>query len=329
MTIVTLLTFCGSRGKITPRVGVVMTDEKQLMFEAATLYYKQNHTQQEIADLLGLSRQTVSRLINDAVREGIVDIKVLNPETERKELSAAITKEFGIKEAVICPVSRDNTLLRQKMTVSSAADYLLPLFKAGGLNIALSWGRTIMALCDEIEVCKTEGNTVFPLFGATDDVDECFLSNALARTLADKISASLKFAWFPYLAENPEDTELFKKTSYYKNIKSLWENIDIAVVGIGNADVLRYFEKNFGYENAPEDVIGDVATHFFSKSGELLDLFENSLCASSTDLKKAKTTVAVAFGDDKAEAIASALKTGLCDVLITDEYTAKAIIKAK
>ena len=42
-----------------------MKDEKLLMAEAAILYYRENKTQQEIAKLLSLSRQTVSKLLSD------------------------------------------------------------------------------------------------------------------------------------------------------------------------------------------------------------------------------------------------------------------------
>ena len=53
-----------------------MESEKRLMAEAAILYYEKKCTQQEIADAMGLSRQTVSRLLNDAIKENIVEINI-------------------------------------------------------------------------------------------------------------------------------------------------------------------------------------------------------------------------------------------------------------
>lgn len=46
-----------------------MHDDKSLMYQAAVLYYGDKKTQQEIAQLMGISRQTVLKLLNDAVRE--------------------------------------------------------------------------------------------------------------------------------------------------------------------------------------------------------------------------------------------------------------------
>src|SRR5687768_14576908 len=51
----------------------------QLLYTAATLYYVQDATQAEIADRLGTSRATVSRLLSEARRQGIVRIEVIEP----------------------------------------------------------------------------------------------------------------------------------------------------------------------------------------------------------------------------------------------------------
>ena len=53
-----------------------MENSKKQMAEAAVLYYEKEYTQQEIANLMGLSRQTVSKLLTDAVKENIVEIKI-------------------------------------------------------------------------------------------------------------------------------------------------------------------------------------------------------------------------------------------------------------
>ncbi len=302
-----------------------MHDEKLLMAEAATLYYKKNRTQQEIADTLKLSRQTVSKLLNDAIKEQVVEITIHNPKADCEWLEQQLHERFGV-DSVVCSVSGNNESVRQLKTVKTAAEYLTPLAEKGGLRIAVSWGRTIEALAEELPRTNTKGNLVFPLFGATDHGKLCFSSNELARDIADKFGAGVQYAWFPYLPDNTEDCKLFKTTSYYKKLQSLWENIDLAIVGIGNTEVLELFGKTFGYREQHAEVIGDIATHFFTKDGKFLDLYDNTLCVSAENLKTAKQTVAIACGTDKAEAIVGALHTGWIDTLITDEYTAKELL---
>ena len=75
-----------------------MKTEKILMSEVATLYYKKNLTQQEIAETLHLTRQTVSKLLSDAIEEKIVEIIIHDPQKDCKELEERIRAAFGIRD---------------------------------------------------------------------------------------------------------------------------------------------------------------------------------------------------------------------------------------
>lgn len=301
-------------------------NKKEQMREAAILYYEKKYTQNEIAATMNLTRQTVSKLLNDAIIENVVEIKIHNPETLRTELEREFCRRFELKNTVICNVSTNDEALCQLMTVKTAAEYIMPLIEEGKKKIALSWGRTIQMLIPELWNVNVSDNIVFPLFGATDQVQSYYLSNELARSFADKINAKVKYAWFPYCADSKEDCEFFKKTSYFKKLHDLWCDIDIAIVGIGNDRIVQEFEKIFGYNKNSALTVGDISTHFFDKNGQFFDMYENTLCASKENLKNAKETIAVACGKDKIEAIAGALRTQIIDTLITDEYTAKKIL---
>lgn len=303
-----------------------MDFQKKQMHEAAILYYEKKHTQNEIAKIMNLSRQTVSKLLNEAIKEGIVEIKIKNPEIVCSNLERDLCDKFKIKNAVVCGVSNDNDSLCMLMTVQKAADYLRSVIEKGNQKIAISWGRTIEMLISKFGDVVGTGNIVFPLFGATDREESYFLSNELARSFADKIGAAIKYAWFPYLADSVEDCKLFKKTSYYKTLYELWNDIDIAVLGIGNSDIIRAFGQVFGYSEKCNTAVGDISTHFFNSDGEFIDIYENTLCATKENLKNARQTIAVASGKSKTEAIIGALRTDIIDTLITDEYTAERIL---
>ena len=304
-----------------------MKTEKTLMSEVATLYYKKNMTQQEIAETLHLSRQTVSKLLSDAIDEKIVEIIIHDPEEDCKELEERICAAFGIRGCVVCSVSGKNELTNRLMTVRAAVDYILPVLLKGGHKIAVYWGRTIQEFINTLPETSTSGNTVFPLFGATDNQNDYFASNELARKMADKLDATLKCAWFPYLTESQEECALIKQLSYYKTMQEMWDGADLAILGIGNTEILDIFGKTFGYSDIHSQAIGDVATHFFDKSGGFINLYRNTLCASVDNIKNAKESIAIACGKEKAEAIAGALKTKMIDTLITDEHTARRVLE--
>lgn len=306
-----------------------MNIQKKQMQEAAILYYEKKYTQNEIANIMNLSRQTVSKILNDAIKEKVVEIKIHNPEIACMELEKEICDKFGISNAVVCGVSSADESLCLLITVKSAVEHIYSLIEKGNQKIAISWGKTVEMLISEFCERNTLNNIVFPLFGATDQEKSYYLSNELARSFADKIGANVKYAWFPYRPDSVDDWKLFKKTSYYKKLYDLWNDIDIAIVGIGNREIIRTFGENFGHEEKYASAIGDISTHFFDENGNILDLYENTLCAEKDSLKRAKQTIAIACGKDKTDAIIGALKTGIIDTLITDEYTAKNILTAE
>lgn len=304
-----------------------MQSEKILLSEVATLYYQKNMTQQEIAESLHLSRQTVSKLLNDAIEEKIVEIIIHDPQKDCEELEEQLCAVFDIRNCVVCSVSGRNESVHRLMTVKAAVDYLLPILRKGNLKIALSWGRTIQELIQNLPELSTTGNTVFPLFGATDNEHSYFSSNELARKMANKLDAIPKCAWFPYMADSDRDSALLRQLDYYKQMQQMWNTADLAILGIGNTEILDVFGKIFGYSDIHNQAIGDIATHFFDQNGRFINLYRNTLCASVDNIKNAKESIAIACGKEKAEAIAGALRTNMIDTLITDEHTARQVLK--
>ena len=59
-----------------------MENLKRQVTEVAILYYKENMTQQQIAEKLGLTRQTISKLLKIAIEERIVQITINDPEKQ-------------------------------------------------------------------------------------------------------------------------------------------------------------------------------------------------------------------------------------------------------
>lgn len=82
-----------------------MESEKlKKVIEAARLYYLLDYNQNQIADKLGVSRPTVSRLLQIAKNEGIVQIKITDPMEDSEQLSkhllqtsASMQSQYDIK----------------------------------------------------------------------------------------------------------------------------------------------------------------------------------------------------------------------------------------
>ena len=73
----------------------MQADELSLATRAAWLSYVGNHTQEEIAGRLGVSRIKVNRLIGQAVRAGLVHVFVEGTAAECIALEEAIAAPLG------------------------------------------------------------------------------------------------------------------------------------------------------------------------------------------------------------------------------------------
>lgn len=74
------------------------SDKLTKAIEAAKMYYLFDYNQNEIAKKLGVSRPTVSRLLQQAKSEGIVQIKIIDSTIDVKELSAQLEQTFKLKK---------------------------------------------------------------------------------------------------------------------------------------------------------------------------------------------------------------------------------------
>ena len=73
---------------------------------------------------------------------------------------------------------------------------------------------------------------------------------------------------------------------------------------------------------------GDICGHFFDAAGDICDraLDDRLLAVSRENLRSKPLSIGVAGGAGKVAAIRAALKGKWCNVLVTDEKTASAVL---
>lgn len=304
-----------------------------LLSKVSTLYYVQNQTQQEIAQRLGVSRPTISRLLQYAQDHGIVQITVAPQHGVYLELEATLEERFRLDTAQIVSVERDGSDLLQQLGAAAAA-YLARTVKPN-LSIGLAWGTTLQAMVRAVNPIPTDGARVVQTLGGIGPPDAEAYASALVRRLARALSASPILLPAPGVVATRAARDALRKDPHVNAALQQLDSLDMVFVGIGSLasnTVLNdgmSLPKGAYAELVAAGAVGDIALRFFTADGATAtsSLEDRVLGISVDQLRRTPRVVGVAGGPSKVEAILAALRADLLDVLITDFETAEALLK--
>ncbi len=79
------------------------SETASLRLRAAWLYYNQGLTQKDVAEQLGISRTTVIRLLDEAMRRSEVQIWINEGIDDCVELAIKLERAYGLDEAIVVP----------------------------------------------------------------------------------------------------------------------------------------------------------------------------------------------------------------------------------
>ena len=160
-------------------------------------------------------------------------------------------------------------------------------------------------------------------------------SGALARRLAQKLGGEVLDLSAPAVADSPGDADVLRNQRDIRRALDLARSADVALLGVGNLSPAQSGFVKGGFLNSEElaalaagGAVGDMGGHIFTVDGCLFDKQYDDRIIGVTldDLKNIATTIAVAAGSAKTEAILGALRTGAVTVLVTDDRTAGNIL---
>ncbi len=135
---------------------------------AAWLYYENQLTQNEIAQMIGVSRATIVNYLQEARQRGVVRI-LINPEiATRTHIARKLTARFGLSEALVIPSEKSFTAEARLKALGAGGARLMERMVKPGETVCVSWGRTVLAVADAISMPQPmEGLTVVQVTGCS------------------------------------------------------------------------------------------------------------------------------------------------------------------
>lgn len=310
-------------------------NELAQMFQAARLYYEDNRTQAQIARTLKTSRPTVSRLLQQARQEGIVQIKIVDPNSTHSALEEQLLAAFPLVEAIVVSVESAAVDVTRHRIGQAAARYLERTLQNGD-RVGIGWGRTLSEVVNALEPRRPVRIQVIPLIGGLGQIAPAFQVHELARTMAAAFGATWQNFYVPALVESDRIAASLLRSADVRQVAVQWQSLDVAIVGIGNVDFETDLQMLFVDYLTPETqarlrharAVGDICVRFFDAQGKpCARVIRGVVGIELKQLKRARRRIGVAGGAAKAEALLGALRGRYINVLITDEPAARRVLE--
>ncbi|MCB9452821.1 MAG: sugar-binding transcriptional regulator [Anaerolineaceae bacterium] len=310
------------------------SDHLRLMHTVAELYYLEGKTQLEIADVMGLSRSKVLRLLQEAREEGIVQISVINPFESVETLANTLQLKLGLSTViVVAGQSNEPTHVRKRLGYA-AAHYMGSALRQG-TTLGIGWGRTLYEVAQALEAEPTRNLTIVPFMGGLGQITPSFQVHAMARTFSEKFGGTWKTLYAPALVEDAAIYSALMASRDIMPISTMWNEVDVALFGIGNIDLGEDVQMLFAdymtgnvYDRLRDmNAVGDICMRFFDMDGNVINNgLEHVISIELDHLKKIPHRIGVAGGAAKASAIIGAARGGFINTLITDEAAVRQIL---
>jgi len=320
---------------VSKEKALINTEKRYLKkIKAAHLIYKEHMRLQDVAKMLGVSRPTLAKLVEEILDEGIVDIQIRYPGNIRKNLEAAcfVRQKYGLRDVIVVSASAGDSAEIFDSIGSAGADYFRDLLRED-MVVGITGGKTIYSLVTHVtREPKVAGVRITTTTGGSLYSNTKYHSNTLTQFLAEKLNAAGHFIYAPTYADNERQREILLNNSQIKAALDLCRKANIVLTGIADTEMaLRYLPKPIEecmHKTASEDLAGAINTLLITADGSPLaePMGKLFIGLDYGELKRIGTVIALAGGEPKHKAIKAALLGGYISVLVTDQFTAEYLL---
>ena len=297
----------------------------------AWMYYVEGLTQNEIADKLGIGRVTVVRNINEALKQREVKIWIEGEIAECFELEAQLKQAFGLRDAIVVPEPTSPANVTKAIGV--AAGMYITDSLTDDMSIGVGWGATLYESLQTLTPRQLENVQVVSLLGGIVQARR-YNPSEFAWQFARIVGADCYLLAAPAVVDSPETKEALIERCGLRDVLRRAERIDMALLSVGTMapDSTAF---RFGFSSEEErtalirlGAVGDLLYNFYDNTGTLVDhpINQRVMSIPLAQLRGVPLRVIASGGHEKVEPILGAIKLVNCNVLITNEATAREML---
>ncbi|WP_282608601.1 sugar-binding transcriptional regulator [Pelagibius sp. Alg239-R121] len=299
---------------------------------AGWLYYVAKNTQDEIAEKMGISRQSAQRLVSLAVSEGLIKVRVDHPIARCLELGRELKARFGLKSVEVVPSDPGSSSTTVGLAEAGATAIEKALKSSAPIIMALGTGRTLKAAVDQLPQMDCPQHKIVSLTGSIAPDGSAAFYNVIF-SMSDAVKARHYPMPLPVYVSSPEERALLHQQEMIHSTLELAARADMTFVGIGELGHEAPLREDRFITDPEMDqlmaagAVGEITGWVFDAKGQLIAGNTNARVASAPIPSRENSLVTgMAMGEKKLPAIAAAVRGGLINGLITDELTAEKLL---
>lgn len=300
---------------------------------AARLYYVDGLSQTEVSKYVNVSQAHVSRLLSLARERGIVRIFVDEYEPRNSQLEEELKKRFKLTSAAVVKTYKAITAENLRLTVGRfTAPFVAALIPDNAI-VAISGGRTLRELINLLPPPTHGLQAVLQAMGNIDSNITSVDAQELGRVLAAHYKSPFFALNSPAYIMDKTSRDSLLQLDQIRGVRQRFNDVHVALVGIGNMEDSVFIERGVLTRNDLEKlkkagVVGEVCGRFFDENGrECSSVWKNRVISIEMEqLRRIPNVIAVVTGEDRAHAVAAAIRGGIVKSVAVDEMAAEALL---
>lgn len=301
-----------------------------LMVQACEMYYKEGCTQSEIGKRLKISRSQISRILTQAREENIVNITIKNPFSQEETYAEKLKYKYNLSSVIVKASDATDPHEAATETIHAAARFLETILSDGAI-IGVMAGKTVRNVCGAVHSVRLPGAKVVPVMGGWGNEGSDWNANSNAYLLGSQIKSKYYVMNAPSIVSKEASRRaLMCEPEIYK-VLNLAKAADVVLMGIGQVDSNSTMSRSEVLSDESlerikqQGAVGSIMSSFVDKRGKVLEIprFGYQIGLEMRALRNIPNRIAVAFGQQKVEAIHAVLVGGWVTALVTDIATAK------
>ncbi len=320
---------------------MIYEENRETFSKIATLYYLGDMSQEDIAEMFGISRFKVSRILKKCRDMNIVEFRINSKPMYYRQLESKLCEILNLKQVTIVP-SGSNPKESKTNVGKASAKHLLDNLK-DGMVVGFDWGTTLQTMVKEFAPKKAYPSSLFLQISGSVASQSALSAgyidgHDIVKTVAQKAGANWSLFPAPYIVQNTLlKTMLLEEPAIKKHI-SLFPKIDIAFFGAGSTlqENRIPFYSNYLTKDECKKIArplkdqGEIFSKTITSQGVIVPsiLDDRVLTIDLSVLKKLPEVVVLASGNDKTESLIGGARGGYFSRMIIDEIAALSMLNA-